>query len=482
MPGAGGNPFGMSPGTDPQFLGGRPGSSTPHVPSSITLPAGGLQAPMPALLAPSRLKITDVPLYGPLEVPANGEEEGPADGLTLDAALDRLLHDNLDLAARRWQVPAARADVLTASLRANPIFYADTQLAPYRAYSKDRGGGQTQYDVSMTHPVDYSGKRLARKASAEAVVSVQEAQYQDSVRIVIDNLYIAFVDVLAARETVRYARASEVGLKRLLAIHEELYRKSNVTRPEVTRVRNTLAAAGLFVADAEATLQRTKQTLALLLNLPADRAEAIQVRGTIADHAPPPPPGEVLLRIALASRPDLLAQRLGVGRAKADVRLARANRFGDAYVLYQPYTFQDNAPQGLKSATSWALGATVPLPVFNRNQGGVARAGLNVSQTVIEVAAREHAVAAEVREAERQYQITRRLIASIERDLLPAAKQSRDDTLRLFIAGDHAITAVENDAARKDYNTVVRHYRDVLIRHRRSMLALNTAVGRRVLP
>jgi cobalt-zinc-cadmium efflux system outer membrane protein len=149
-------------------------------------------------------------------------------------------------------------------------------------------------------------------------------------------------------------------------------------------------------------------------------------------------------------------------------------------VLYQPYTFQDNSPVGLRSATSWALGATVPLPVFNRNQGGVARFRLNVEQTTTEVAALEHRVVAEVRDAEHMYAVTRERVVRIERDLLPAARQLRDDTLRLFASGE--LTAVDASAAQRDYNQAVRQYRDALIRHRRSMLALNTAVGQRVLP
>ena len=56
----------------------------------------------------------------------------------------------------------------------------------------------------------------------------------------------------------------------------------------------------------------------------------------------------------------------------------------------------------------------------------------------------------------------------------------RDDTLTLFESGE--LTAVEAANAQKEYNQVIRTYRDLLIRHRRSMLALNTAVGLRVLP
>ncbi len=446
------------------------------------MPGGGAATAARPIVAPARLKIIDVPLYGPLELPDAAEEEGPPDGLTLDQAVGRALRENLGLAARRWQIPAARADVLTAGLRSNPIFYADSQLVPYGRYDKARPGGPTQYDVNISHPVDYSGKRLARQASAEVMVCMEEALYQNAARITVDNVDTAFVDVLAARETTRYAHASVVGLTRLLEIYETLYRKSDVTRPEVERVRATLDAARLAVLDGEARLQNTRRTLGTLLNLPPERADTLQIRGRLADLAPPPPPVSELSRIALETRPDLVAQRLGVRSAETQFDVALASRFGDAYVLYQPYTFQDLAYLGKKSATSYALGLTVPVPLFNRNQGGVAQARLNVGQTETEVAALERRVLAEVAEADRQYQITRDLVRALERDLLPAARHYRDDTLRLFVAGDHGITAVENSAAQKDYNHAVRLYRDALIRHRRSMLSLNTAVGRNVLP
>ena len=97
---------------------------------------------------PDRAAAT-IPSAGSLSVPTTEEVPGPPDGLTLDQAIDRLIHENLDLRAKAFEIPQARADVLTASLRANPIFYADTQLVPYGQYTRDRPGGQTQYDVNI---------------------------------------------------------------------------------------------------------------------------------------------------------------------------------------------------------------------------------------------------------------------------------------------------------------------------------------------
>jgi cobalt-zinc-cadmium efflux system outer membrane protein len=184
--------------------------------------------------------------------------------------------------------------------------------------------------------------------------------------------------------------------------------------------------------------------------------------------------------MALECRPDVVAYRLGVGRAQAEVGLARANRLSDVYLLYQPYTFQNNAPTGKKSATSWALGVTVPLPIYNRNQGNIARAQINVSQSQVELAEREQIVANEVRQAERQYGLTLAAIRRIEGTLLPAARRVRDDAYRLFVQGEEEAIVYLN--AQREFNEAARQYRDMLVRHRRAMLKLNTAVGQRILP
>jgi cobalt-zinc-cadmium efflux system outer membrane protein len=480
-PGAGASPFGAAPGLDAPILSGRAGTAFPRVPTSVTTP-GGVMGPAPRLgiTAPAPLAVTEVPLYGPLEVPDVAEAEGPADGLTLDQAVERLIADNLVLRSASVHIPKARADVLTASLRPNPILYADGQLVPYGQYSRKRPGGPTQYDLNVSHPLDLSRKRQARTAAAEAAATVLEAQFQDVVRTQVDNLYTAYVDVLSARETLRYARASIEGLKRVARATEALYKRANATRADVGRVRILQQRADLGQLQAEESLRRSKRTLARFLNLPPADAERLELRGTIADLAPTPPPPDELVRLALASRPDLAAARLGVGRSEAYVALARANRFADAYLLYQPYTFQNNAPFGTKSATSWAVGATVALPVFNRNQGGVLRARLNVEQTQTELAAAELAVALEVVRAEREYQVSRAATQRLGRDVVPAARLMRDDTLELFVRGE--LDALASYNAQRGYNDVVRAYRDAAVRHRRSMLRLNTAVGQRILP
>jgi cobalt-zinc-cadmium efflux system outer membrane protein len=396
-------------------------------------------------------------------------------------AIERLVRENLGLRARALELPQADADILTASLRANPLLFADAQLVPYgQNYSAQRPGGPVQYDINISYPLDVTQKRRARTQVAVRAKRVLEAQYQDAVRIQIDNLYTAYTDVQAARETIRFARAAREGLGDLLRRTRGMYKQGMRTIADVSRIEALFEAAEVEVLDAEEALRTARRNLAVLLNIPFQEAEQLRFRGSIRDTAPPPAPAEELIRIALEARPDLASFRLGIARAQAEVRLAHANRLSDVYLLYQPYTFQDNSPLGRESTRSWALGATVPLPIYNRNQGNLRRAVINVDQSKIELAERERVVINEVVRAEREYRLTRAALDRIEKRLLPPANRARDDAYRLFIRGEEEAIIYLN--AQREFNELSRQYRDMLVRHRRSMLAINTALGQRLLP
>lgn len=481
-PGAGAVPFNNPPGAGQDVLGGRTGTAYPRVPAASTTPGGGPMVPPPrqGLAPPAALPIANVPLYGPVDVPAGAEEEGPPHGLTLDMAIERAVHENLDLKSRYFEIPQAQADVLTASLRANPLIYADSQLVPYGQYSSSRPGGPLQYDLNITYPLDVTHKRQARILVAVRARRVLEAQYQDAVRLEINNVYTAFVDVLAARETVRFRQASLAGYDQLLKALQEYYELSGTTRAEVSRMRVQRNTTAMYLLRDQEALRKAKRTLATLLYLPPGDAEGIEVRGTLRDRAAAPPSEDELIQIALNNRPDLLAYRLGVERAEADVRLARANRLQDVYLLYQPYTFQNLQPLGQKSATSWALGVTIPLPLYNRNQGNLQRARLNVTQTQTEQAALMRQIITEVQQAQKQYLVTRDSVRTFEETLLREAAQMRNDSRKIYLEGEQDIVFYLN--AERDYRETVYLYYDTLVQHRRSMLGLNTAVGQRILP
>jgi cobalt-zinc-cadmium efflux system outer membrane protein len=455
--------------------------------------AGGTRVPLNQLNAPRApvmrvspislpqpLQPANVPQYGELELPLEEEEEGPPDGLTLDAAIERMVRNNLQLLSLRYEIPMAQADVLTASLRNDPIFYADSQLVPYGHYSNQRPGGQTQYDVNVTQPIDVWRKIRARTIVAQRAKKVTEAQLQDAIRQQIDNLYTAYVDAQSARLTLKFSQVYARGLRRLLQLNEELRGAGFIKPADVLAIKAQLEQAELQIREATQAELKTHKTLGLLLNLPRQESDKLQLRARVSDTRPLPTTPEGLIETGLNARPDLLSYRMGLLRAEADIMNARAQRFSDVYLLYQPYTFQNNNFQGLKSAYSWAVGVTVTLPIHNRNQGNIMRSVLNAEQSKVELANQEKQVVYDIEEAIREFNLSRESVLEFRKEVIPAAKAVRDSAFLRWQGGE--VNALEYLEAQQDYNDVVRKYRDALVRHRNAMLDLNTAVGTRVVP
>ncbi|HEY1785902.1 MAG TPA: TolC family protein [Pirellulales bacterium] len=486
--GSGGNPFGYSPGGGDPRLGPQgvsgPGGGGRSLQSDVLeaaagepqfRPVGSLRI-APRQTAPIQMQAA----VGALAIPDDAEEdEGPSDGLTLDLAINQLVRQNYDLRTKWMEIPQARADVLTASLRANPLVFATASSIPYGSYSAQRPG-QQDYSATVIYPVDVSHKRAARTEVACEAQRVLEAQYQDAVRLAIDRLYSAYLDVITARETLRYVKANRDGLLKVYRLAHSQLNNQRISGPDFDRIGIQLDSAEISVEQAQVTLRESLHMLGLMLAIPLEQAERIELFGTIHDTSVPPPPHDELLVLSRSIRPDLVAYRLGVRRAAADVQLAEAEKLSDVFVLYTPYDLRNNVPTGGQNATSWSVAAFGSIPLFNRNQGNIRRAQLNVSQTRIELAGLEQQVNEEVHGSYAEYLASRDTVNRLEESILPRSKRIRDGSLRLLEQGE--ASAIDYLAAQREYNDIVRQYRDALVRHRRSMLRLNTAVGRRIFP
>jgi cobalt-zinc-cadmium efflux system outer membrane protein len=458
--------FPVIPGA-PQPSPSEPTSSMTPGQAHITPPPAIAQAPMPT------------PIYGVLEIPAIADE-GPPDGMTLDQAIDRLVRDNPDLRMRSKELPKAQADIVSASLRNNPFLFGDASGVPYQSYSPNRPG-MVSYGVTVIQPWDVNRKRLVRIQVAQSACNVVEALYQDAVRVQIDNLYTAFLDVLAAREAVRQL---QIGLEGMEAVANETRKQvqpSGLKTPaELDRVLIVRDEAFVAVEQAQTALRQAKQTLAVLLNLPPADADCLDLKGAIGGFELDLPGEEQLIDIALHVRPDLLAYRLGVKRAQIEVQMAKKDRIQDIFILYTPWQLVDQTPEHLQSWNSWGLSALVTLPIFNRNQGNIARAEVTVSQVIIELQGREQQVIADVRKAFQEYSNNRKAVRYYQDNILPRARRVHEEMLRRYKAGAAGI--LDLFAAQREYNDVVRRYLEASVRLRRSALRLNTAVGQRIVP
>jgi outer membrane protein, heavy metal efflux system len=409
------------------------------------------------------------------------DDPGPADGITLDEAIERMTRSNLDIRALRHELTQADADILTAGLRTNPLIYMDTQFIPYGSFDNANPGGPTQYDVNVTMPMDLSKKRQARTTVARMARSTLEAQFQDVTRRQIDNVYRAFVTLQAARiDRLAVAATVERQMQRLAELRASPDRDKDHVQDAISHLELAVERSRVTLGDANEAYEDAREGLGVLLSVPPDEAARLEPRGVLRNAGPPPPALEEAEALALKCRPDLRSARLGVTRAGAELTLQRANRIDDVYLFYDPITIQDNSPFGYPSAKSWAVGLTFALPIFNRNQGNIARAQSNIGQSKLELSALERRVLSDVRLADREFRRSLEAIEQVERSMLPRARSVLARRQAQFAAGE--ISVDDLDGAVEDMAEVTQSHRDAVVRHRRAMLELNTVVGLRLLP
>lgn len=490
-PALGPGPGALAPSLDASGIGGSVPGLLGGKRRTGRLPRGGPTRPAASAIAATRGMSVPEPLPVPptlaTATPAVAfdtsllVDPGPPDGLTLDAAIERTMTANLDIRALRHELTQADADILTAGLRTNPLVYMDSQFIPYGSFNDARPGGPTQYDLNITYPIDVSGKRRARTVVARMARTVLEAQFQDVSRRQIDTVCRAFVNLQAARTD---ALAAEAAVRRQETFLAECRRTMDAAAPRTADTLDHLAFALArsrnSLAEAQEAYDDARESLGVLLNLPLEETSRVEPYGSLRTDVPPPPPPEQLVDLAMRCRPDLRAARLGIDRAGAEISLQRANRLDDVFLFYDPITIQDNSPYDRRSASSWAVGLTFAMPIFNRNQGNVARAESNLAQTRLELQSIERRVAAEVRLAEREYRRSAAAVDQLERDVVPLASALTQRKTAEFTAGTIDVDDYQDhlDAT----GEVGQSLRDALVRHRRAAFDLNTAVGLRLLP
>ncbi len=169
---------------------------------------------------------------------------------------------------------------------------------------------------------------------------------------------------------------------------------------------------------------------------------------------------------------------MGIERSRAAFRQQRTERFSDAYLLYTPFEYRDNQPVGLQNAVWWGAGLFVSLPMFNRNQGNIQRARLNVEQSRNEAEASEREVVAEVLRAAGDFEDSLADSGRLERVTHPTIRRK---LARVREAHGEIAPSAALDL-RRDMSALFRHHRETLARHRRNTLRIHTLVGMRLFP
>ena len=338
--------------------------------------------------------------------------------LTIDEALALARERAADVALARGRVEEARARQAQAGRR----FQENPELEVNGGYRRAEDD-HFDFEAAVSQGLYAGSRRAARLAGAQAGLDRAEAGLAEVRRLLLRDVWTAFVRVLAAGERAALVSRSREAADALLTATERRYEAGEATALELNRARVAAAGARAGQGTAEAEGSVAMGELKALLGLPP--GESVEVRGSLA---PPPPVGLETLLAGLDRRPDLLALAAELREAEAEVLLGQA--------LARPGLGVRGGLAREEGADIVTAGVVVSLPVHNRGEEtaavGEARAGA-LRQAL---AAARAAADAEVRG--RHSALTRRLeaVRELERTALPALEDNESLALKSFEAGE----------------------------------------------
>jgi outer membrane protein, heavy metal efflux system len=425
--------------------------------------------------------ITPSVLACALASPAVGQGTGPT-SITLDEAIQMALQHNHNLLALMTTIQQSQAEEITQNLRPNPSLFADWEYLPLGSPShqnsnlypgvstKDYLNNNTEGDIGLSYLIERGGKRHDRLQAQKDITAQTRSLVEDNGRGLTFQVATLFYSVQLAESTLELAQKDLKSFQETVNISEHQYKAGGISENDYLMIKLQLLQ---FESDLEQAQLARVQSLSDLRQLlgyesvsmdydVAGPFEYQSVKGNLED----------LQLKALQNRPDLRAAQQGVTAANSQLTLQKA-------IGKQDVTVQGNYSHvnGLNAAT---LYGSIPLPIFNRNQGEIARARFAITQTQELEKATNGQALTDVYDAYQGLRTNDKVVLLYISTYLDAATRSRDISEYAYRHGGISLLTFLD--AERSYRATQLAYRQALASYLLALEQLRQAVGTRALP
>jgi len=406
--------------------------------------------------------------------PAGCQTPQAPGAITLDQATRMALAHNHNLLAARTTVQQSEAQEVTANLRPNPSIISDWEYLPlmhpngigFLDYLHD----STEGDLGLSYLFERGKKRQHRLQAARDATAVTRSQVADNERTLTFQVAQLFINVQLAQSTLDLARADRESFEKTVDISEKQYKAGGASENDFLKIKLQLLQFQQDVEQAELAKAQALSDLRQLMgyeSVPADYAV-----GGDFDYHPLAVSLADLQSKALDLRPDLRAAVQGVTAAGSQYELAKADGKVDVTV-----SANYSHVNGISAAT-WAI--NVPLPVFNRNQGEIARTHYAITQAEHQQAAARGQVLTDVRDAYDALESSDRLAKYFRSGYLDVSQKNRDISEYAYRRG--AASLLDFLDAERSYRATQLAWRQTIAAYLTALEQLREAVGSRTLP
>lgn len=393
--------------------------------------------------------------------------------ITLDQAINLAMVHNHAMKASRTLIFQNQAQEITANLRPNPTLGADSQFVPVfspQFFSGDNLDQTQQFDVGISYLFERGKKRQHRLQAARDQTAVTREQVSDSERTLAFNVGQQFISVLLAESTLQFALQDLKSFQQTVDISETQFKAGYIGEGDYLKIKLQLLQFQTDVSSARLAKVQALVALRELLGYDAVPAD-FDVVGDLA-YQPLKASVEDLQAEALRTRPDFRAAELGVTAAQSQIALAKANGKVDVTGTYD-FTH-------VSGENTASIFANFPLPIFDRNQGEIARTRYALTQAQEQQASASDTVLSDVSNAYEAVRSNDEVVQLYTSGYLKEAEDSRDISEYAYKRG--AASLLDYLDSERSYRSTQLAYRQALASYMTALEQLKEAVGTRNLP
>jgi cobalt-zinc-cadmium efflux system outer membrane protein len=328
----------------------------------------------------------------------------------------------------------------------------------------------SEFDVGVSYTIERGKKRQRRIDAAKDATAVTRDQVSDTERMLIFNVAQQFIQAQLAQSTFEFAQKDLDSFQQTVRIGEEQYKVGDISEGDLLKIKLQLLQFQTDVSSSHVAKIQALASLRQLLGFDAVPAD-FDVTGDF-NYQPLKVNLDDLRAQALKSRPDLLAATEGVRAAQSQINLAKANGKVD---LTATGTFTHVSEESLVGAAF-----SIPLPIFDRNQGEIARTRFVKTQAEEQAEATSDVVLTDVRNNYEAFQTNNEIVQLYTSGYLKQAQDSRDISEYAYKRG--AASLLDFLDAERSYRATQLSYRQALANYLVSVEQLKESVGTRNLP
>ncbi len=393
--------------------------------------------------------------------------------ISLDEAVRLALAHNHALAAARTTIQQSQAMEVTANLRPNPVLMSDAQFLPIfnpSQFTADYVDESAQFDLGVSYLFERGRKRQHRLQAAKDQTAVTISQVADNERTLTFQTASGFIGVLLAEADLELARQDLESFQSTVNISDARFKAGDISEGDYLKIKLQLLQFQTDVSQAELARVQALVALRELVGYESVPAE-YDVAGTL-EYVPVKLTRDEAQALAVDHRPDLRAAVQGVAAAHSQYDLAVANGKRDPTgTLLYTHT------GGVSSVSAFF---SMEMPIFNRNQGEIARTRYAVAQSEELRRVAEETVVGDVASAYEGVIQNDRVVLLYRSGYLDEARLSRDISEYAYRRG--AASLLDFLDAERSYRATQLAYRQELASYMLAIEQLREATGTRNLP